>query len=52
MARSTAASAHGAFAVFPSLPLPDIVINSDDYNRVSLLAEGVLDLVPVNATAH
>jgi regulator of nucleoside diphosphate kinase len=32
--------------VFPSLPLPDIVINSDDYNRVSLLAEGVRDRLP------
>lgn len=32
--------------VFPSQRLPDILINSDDYNRVLLLAEGVTDSMP------
>jgi len=32
--------------VFPSLPLPDILINSDDYNRVMLLAERSVDALP------
>lgn len=31
---------------FPSLPLPDILINSDDYNRVLLLAERTVDTMP------
>jgi regulator of nucleoside diphosphate kinase len=33
-------------AVFPSLPLPDILINSDDYNRVLLLAERSFETMP------
>ena len=33
-------------SVFPSLPLPDILINSDDYNRVALLAERAFDAMP------
>lgn len=32
--------------MFPSLPLPDITINTDDYNRVLLLAERVTDSMP------
>jgi Transcription elongation factor len=32
--------------VFPSLPLPDILINSDDYNRVLLLAERASETMP------
>lgn len=32
--------------VFPSQALPDITINSDDYNRVLLLAEGLIDRMP------
>ena len=32
--------------MFPSLPLPDILINSDDYNRVLLLAERAFDTNP------
>lgn len=32
--------------MFPTLPLPDILINSDDFNRVSLLAEKVSDHLP------
>lgn len=32
--------------MFPSLPLPDILINSDDYNRVLLLAEQSVDSLP------
>lgn len=32
--------------MFPSLPLPEILINSDDYNRVWLLAERVSDHLP------
>lgn len=32
--------------IFPSLPLPDILINSDDYNRVMLLAERSTDELP------
>lgn len=32
--------------VFPSLPLPEILINSDDYDRVMLLAEKATDSMP------
>jgi len=32
--------------LFPSLPLPDILVNSDDYNRVMLLAERVSMTMP------
>ncbi|WP_240231151.1 nucleoside diphosphate kinase regulator [Devosia lacusdianchii] len=32
--------------MFPSLPLPDILVNSDDYNRVLLLAERVSMTMP------
>jgi regulator of nucleoside diphosphate kinase len=32
--------------LFPSLPLPDILVNSDDYNRVMLLAEKVSMTMP------
>lgn len=32
--------------VFPSVPLPPILINSDDYNRVMLLAERSVDSLP------
>lgn len=32
--------------VFPSLPLPDIIVNADDYNRVMLLAEKVSMTMP------
>lgn len=32
--------------MFPSLPLPDILINSDDYNRVLLLAERASETMP------
>lgn len=32
--------------VFPTSPLPDILINSDDYNRVLLLAERSVDSLP------
>lgn len=32
--------------MFPSLPLPDILVNSDDYNRVMLLAERVSMTMP------
>ena len=32
--------------IFPSLPLPDILINSDDYDRVMLLAERSVDQMP------
>jgi len=31
---------------FPSEPLPDILINSDDYNRVLLLAERATETLP------
>ena len=33
-------------AAFPTLPLPEILINSDDYNRVLLLAERSVDSLP------
>ena len=32
--------------VFPSQELPDILINADDHNRVSLLAERCFDSLP------
>ena len=32
--------------MFPSLPLPQILVNSDDYNRVMLLAERVSMTMP------
>lgn len=32
--------------MFPSLPLPEILINSDDYHRVMLLAERSFDAMP------
>ena len=32
--------------LFPSLPLPEILVNSDDYNRVMLLAEKVSMTMP------
>ena len=32
--------------VFPSQPLPEILVNSDDYNRVMLLAERVSMTMP------
>ena len=32
--------------MFPSLPLPEILVNSDDYNRVMLLAEKVSMTMP------
>jgi|SRR5690606_10039513 len=32
--------------VFPSLPLPEILINSDDFNRVALLAERASERLP------
>lgn len=32
--------------LFPSLPLPEILINSDDYNRVMLLAERSFHTLP------
>ena len=32
--------------VFPSLPLPEILVNSDDYNRVMMLAERVSMTMP------
>lgn len=32
--------------LFPSLPLPEILVNSDDYNRVMLLAERVSMTMP------
>lgn len=32
--------------MFPSLPLPEIRINSDDYNRVSILAERTVNSMP------
>lgn len=32
--------------IFPSAPLPDILVNSDDYNRVLLLAEQMTDRMP------
>lgn len=32
--------------MFPSLPLPDIVINSDDYHRVLMLAERSVQSMP------
>jgi regulator of nucleoside diphosphate kinase len=32
--------------VFPSLPLPEILVNSDDYSRVMLLAEKVSMTMP------
>lgn len=32
--------------IFPSLPLPEIVINSDDHDRVWLLAEKASDTLP------
>lgn len=36
--------------VFPSLPLPDILVNSDDYNRVMMLAERVHTTMPYVAS--
>ena len=36
----------GSQALFPSLPLPEILVNSDDYNRVMLLAEKVSMTMP------
>lgn len=36
----------GSSDVFPSLPLPEILINSDDYNRVMVLAERSVDALP------
>ena len=35
-----------ADTVFPSLPLPEILINSDDYNRVLILAERSFHTMP------
>lgn len=32
--------------MFPSFPLPHVIVNSDDYNRVMLLAERVADVMP------
>lgn len=32
--------------LFPSLPLPEILVNSDDYNRVMQLAERVSTTMP------
>ncbi|RDE09628.1 hypothetical protein [Pelagibacterium lacus] len=32
--------------MYATLPLPDIVINADDYNRVLLLAEKAIDDLP------
>lgn len=32
--------------LFPSLPLPEILVNSDDYNRVMMLAEQVSMTMP------
>jgi len=37
--RQNAPFASDLARLFPSLPLPDILINTDDYNRVLLLAE-------------
>jgi len=36
--------------LLPSAPLPDIVINSDDFNRVLLLAERVSERMPYVAS--
>lgn len=36
----------GVLSLFPALPLPDILVNSDDYNRVRLLAGQVSLTLP------
>lgn len=36
--------------VFPSAPLPEILINSDDYNRLMSLAEKSIDSLPYIST--